>query len=209
VEQTGLAFLMSGTGQALAFPELAAEFLHFHRGFEGEFAENEAFKHSLLRVRDAAFQQIIEGMRAGEQGLRTCIDPASGEAFFFAYRPITVTGWSVGIVVSVQEVSAPALRTNAKIEQSRERTAEALNSRTQSLLQTFLWLLFASVLVLVPLAVLFARSISRPISALADGARRVGAGMNQCITKPIRAAKLSAVLHDSVRLVPAGRISTN
>lgn len=176
VEQTGFAFLMSGSGQAIAFPERAADFLRFYGSFEGEFKENEAFKHPLREVRDAEFQQLIARMDAGEQGLRTYVDPATDEAFFFAYHPIPVTGWSVGIVVPVQEVIAPALRTNAKIEQSRERTAEALNARTQSLLQTFLWLLFASVLILVPLAVLFARSISRPISALADGARRVGAG---------------------------------
>ncbi|WP_462321247.1 ATP-binding protein [Halochromatium sp.] len=176
VEQTGFAFLMSGSGQAIAFPERAAEFLQFHGSFEGEFKENEAFKHPLREVRDVGFQGLIERMGAGEQGLRTYVDPETDEAFFFAYHPIPVTGWSVGIVVPVQEVIAPALRTNAKIEQSRERTAEALNARTQSLLQTFLWLLFASVLILVPLAVLFARSISRPISALADGARRVGAG---------------------------------
>jgi len=176
VEQTGFAFLMSGRGQAIAFPERAADLLQFHGSFEGEFKENEAFKHPLREVRDAEFQALIERMGAGEQGLRTYVDPDTREAFFFAYHPIPVTGWSVGIVVPVQEVIAPALRTNAKIEQSRERTAEALNARTQSLLQTFVWLLFASVLVLVPLAVLFARSISRPISALADGARRVGAG---------------------------------
>lgn len=176
VEQTGFAFLMSGSGQAIAFPERAAEFLQFHGSFEGDFKENEAFKHPLREVRDAGFQQLIERMRGGEQGLRTYADPETGESFFIAYHPIPVTGWSVGIVVPVQEVIAPALRTNAKIEQSRERTAEALNARTQSLLQTFLWLLLGSVLVLVPLAVLFARTISRPISALADGARRVGAG---------------------------------
>jgi len=176
VEQTGFAFLMSDSGQAIAFPERAAEFLQFRGSFEGKFKENEAFKHSLREVRDLDFQRLIERMGVGEQGLRTYVDPDTGEEFFFAYHPIPVTGWSVGIVVPVQEVIAPALLTNDKIEQSRQRTAEALNASTQSLLQTFLWLLFTSVLILVPLAVLFARTISRPISALADGARRVGAG---------------------------------
>lgn len=176
VEQTGFAFLMSGTGQAIAFPERAAEFLQFRGSFEGEFKENEAFQHQLSEVRDAQFQRLIERMRSGEQGLRTYSDPDTEQAFFFAYHPIPVTGWSVGIVVPVQEVIAPALSTNAKIEQSRERTADALDARAQSLVQTFLWLLFAVVLALIPLAVIFARSISRPISVLADGARQVGAG---------------------------------
>jgi signal transduction histidine kinase/ActR/RegA family two-component response regulator len=176
VEQSGFAFLMSDSGQAIAFPERAAEFLKFQGSFEGEFRENEAFQHGLLEVRDADFRALIERMLAGQQGLRTYVDGSNGKDYFIAYHPIPVTGWSVGVVVPVAEVIAPALRTNAKIEQSREQTAQALTARAGDLLQTYLWLLFGIILVLVPLAVPLARSVSRPISTLADGARRVGAG---------------------------------
>lgn len=176
VEQSGFAFLMSDRGQAIAFPERAADFLEFHGSFQGEFKENEAFKHSLTEIRDPAFRSIIERMRQGEANLSTYTDTKDGRDYFFAYHPIPVTGWSVGIVVPVQEVIAPALATNRKIEQSRALTDAQLNQQADSLVQTFLWLLFGIMATLIPVALVFARSISKPIQALAEGSRRVGAG---------------------------------
>lgn len=176
VEQTGFAFLMSERGQAIAFPERAADFLQFHGSFEGSFKENEAFVHELAEIRDADFQRIIARMGAGDQGLTTYVDLNDGREYFMAYHPIPVTGWSVGIVVPVAEVIAPALLTNQKIERNREQTAAMIAERTRDLLQTFLWLLGGILLALVPLALLLARPISRPIRALTEGARRLGSG---------------------------------
>lgn len=176
VEQTGFAFLLSDRGQAIAFPERAAAFLEFRGSFQGEFKRNEAFAHSLTAIRDPAFQSIIERMRHGEASLTTYTDPADGREYFLAYHPIPVTGWSVGLVVPVQEVIAPALAINQKIEQSRALTDAELNARADDLVQTFLWLLFGIMATLIPVALIFARSISRPIQALAEGSRRVGAG---------------------------------
>ncbi|AFL76116.1 ATP-binding protein [Thiocystis violascens] len=176
VEQSGFAFLMSRTGQAIAFPERASEFLEFQGSFEGEFKRNEAFAHQLTKVRDPAFQRIVAAMSQGGHELTTYTDSKTGKEYFLAYHPIPVTGWSVAIAVPVQEVIAPALLTNRKIEQSRERTAAMLNARAQSLVETFLWLLFGIVLALIPVALIFARTISRPIHTLAEGSRRVGAG---------------------------------
>ncbi len=176
VEQSGFAFLISGNGQAIAFPERAAEFLEFHGSFEGTFKENESFKHVLTDIRDPAFQHIINAMRHGAHDLATYADPKTGQEYFMAYHPIPVTGWSVGVVVPVQEVIAPALQTNQKIEHSRERTDAMLNERAQSLIQTFVWLLIGIILALIAVALLFARTISKPIHALAEGSRRVGAG---------------------------------
>ena len=176
VEQSGFAFLMSDGGQAIAFPERAAGFLEFHGSFQGEFKENEAFKHSLTEIRDPAFRSTIEQMRQGEAGLTTYTDPKDGQDYFFAYHPIPVTGWSVGIVVPVREVIAPAVATSEKIEQSRALTDIELNARADALVQTFLWLLFGIMATLIPVALVFARSISKPIQALAEGSRRVGAG---------------------------------
>jgi two-component system, sensor histidine kinase ChiS len=176
VEQTGFAFLMSDRGQAIAFPERATEFLEFRGSFQGEFKANESFEHLLTEVRDPDFRTIIDRMRQGEADLITYTDPKDGQDYFFAYHPIPVTGWSVGIVVPVQEVIAPALATNQKIEQSRALTDAELNARADDLVRTFLWLLFGIMATLIPVALVFARSISKPIQALAEGSRRVGAG---------------------------------
>ncbi|MBV5309525.1 ATP-binding protein [Chromatium okenii] len=176
IEQSGFAFLMSRSGQAIAFPERAADFLDFHGSFAGEFKQNEAFVHQLDKVRDPAFQRIIEAMSQGQHDLTTYTDSKTGREYFMAYYPIPVTGWSVAIVVPTQEVIAPALLTNQKIEQSRDRTDVMLKEKAHALIQTFIWLLIGIILLLIPVALLFARTISKPIHALADGSRRVGAG---------------------------------
>lgn len=176
IEQSGFAFLMSDRGQAIAFPERAGEFLEFRGSFQGEFKENQAFKHSLTEIRDPAFHAIIEHMQQGESNLTTYTDPKDGREYFFAYHAIPVTGWSVGIVVPVQEVIAPALAISDKIEQRRAQTDATLNAQADTLVQTFLWLLFGIMVALIIVALIFARSISKPIQALAEGSRRVGAG---------------------------------
>ncbi|MBK1642182.1 histidine kinase [Chromatium okenii] len=176
VEQSGFAFLISRTGQAIAFPERAADFLEFRGSFAGEFKRNEAFVHQLNKARDPAFQTIIATMMQGAHDLTTYVDANNQQEYFIAYHAIPVTGWSVAVVVPVQEVIAPAVLTNQKIEKSRDRTDVMLSERTQTLIQTFIWLLLGIILALVPVALLFARTISKPIHALAEGSRRVGAG---------------------------------
>lgn len=176
IEQTGFAFLLSEAGRAIAFPKRASEFLEFHGSFEGEFKENEAFAHSLTDVRDGAFQDIVGAMRRSEQALVSYLDTKNGKSYFIAYHSIPVTGWSVGIVVPAAEVIAPALATQEKIEDSRDRTTQRLRARTDHLQQFFVWLLLGAIPVLVLVALLFARTISRPIHKLEEGSRRVGAG---------------------------------
>lgn len=176
IEQTGFAFLMSDRGQAIAFPERAAEFLAFAGSLQGEFKRNEAFAHMLTQVRGARFQAIIQAMLAGEQGLTRYPEPRNGGDYFVAYHPIPITGWSVGIVVPEQEVIAPAVATQQKIEANRELTAAELHQRSTNLVQTHVWFTVITTALLIPLAFFFARSISRPIRTLAEGTRRLGSG---------------------------------
>ncbi|WPL17945.1 Alkaline phosphatase synthesis sensor protein PhoR [Thiorhodovibrio winogradskyi] len=176
IEQTGFAFLLSEAGQAIAFPERAADFLQFRGSFQGQFKKNEAFAHSLTAVRDRPFQDIIAAMQRGERALTRYRDPASNETYLIAYHDIAVTGWSVGIVVPEAEIIAPALATERKIQASQALTAERLQARSDQLQRIFIWLLLGAVPVLALVAFLFARTISRPIQALDQGSRRVGAG---------------------------------
>ncbi|MEW5956797.1 MAG: ATP-binding protein [Chloroflexota bacterium] len=176
VAQTGFAFLMSGSGQAIAFPERATEFLGFNGSLEGDFGNNEQFSFFLTETNDATFRSIIERMRAGEYDLTIYTLPANGQEYFFAYHPVNLTGWSVGMVVPVEEVIAPALQTNEQIEQNMETMSQNIAERSQSLMTTFALILGAIVIAIVPLATLFARTISNPIRTLEDGSKRIGAG---------------------------------
>ena len=178
VEETGFAFLMSDSGQAIAFPERASDFLGFSGSLTGDFGNDEEFAFFLTESKNESFLQIIQAMVSGETDITTY---ATGESnpdtsYFFSYHPVKVTNWSVGIVVPVNEVIAPALQTNAQIEQNSAETAVIIEQRSHSFLNTFLLILGGIVLLVVPLALLFSRSFLNPIHQLEDGTRKFGAG---------------------------------
>lgn len=176
IQQTGFAFLMSHSGQAIAFPERAAEFLGFKGGLEGDFGNNEQFSFFLTEANDPKFQAIIAKMQAGEDDLTTYTLPSNGREYFLTYHPVNLTGWSVGLVVPVQEVIAPATRTNAQIKQSMETTSRDIAQRSNGLMTTFSMILALIGIIIFPVALVFSRTISNPIKALDEGSRKIGAG---------------------------------
>lgn len=176
VEESGFAFLMSQNGQAIAFPDRAAEFLDFTAGFEGNFGDNEQFSLMLTEANDAAFQDIIADMLTGGYNLTSYIHPNTGLEYFFAYHPIAKTGWSVGIVVPTEEVVAQALSTNYKILNNTEATIQDIRGQSQQAMTLFGVILAGIVVLIIPVAAIFSRTISNPIKALDDGSKRIGQG---------------------------------
>lgn len=138
LEKTGFAFLMSGTGQAIAFPERASHFLGFNNNLAGDFGNDEEFSFFLTETNNVVFQSIIEQMLAGKHDLTTYTLPSNGQEYFFAYHPIELTNWSVGIVVPIEEVFAPALLTNEKINKNLQTMSKMSEERSQRLITTFL-----------------------------------------------------------------------
>ena len=176
IEQTGFAFLVSDEGQAIAFPERAADFLGFTGSLEGDFGNDEEFSFFLTESGDAAFREIIGDMLAGATALRQYTLPNRQDDYFFAYHPVALTHWSVGVVVPINEVIAPALNTNAQIDQNMQFTSQNINERSQNFIATFLLIIGGIVLAIIPFSIVFARSISNPIQQLEEGSRRIGSG---------------------------------
>ncbi|NJN92635.1 MAG: response regulator [Anaerolineales bacterium] len=181
VEKTGFAFLMSESGQAIAFPERAADFLGFEGSLEGDFGNDQELSFFLTEAKDTSFKTIIQKMQAGEEGLTTYTPPfkkpdGRGVQYLFAYQPIPLTYWSVGIVVPFDEVIAPAIATNEKITANMQTASQTLQERSQSLMSTFFLITGGIVVSLLPVSILFSKTISNPIQLLSDGSRRIGAG---------------------------------
>ena len=176
IEKSGFAFLLSDQGQAIAFPERAADFLGFSGSLEGDFGNDEAFSFFLTENSDETFRAIIAQMMAGESDLRQYTDHNQPNDYFFAHHPVELTHWSVGIVVPINEVIAPALNTNAQIEQNMQVTSQNINERSQNFITNFLFIIGSIVIAIIPLAIVFARTISNPIHQLKEGSRRIGSG---------------------------------
>lgn len=178
IEETGFAFLLSDRGQAMAFPERAAAFLGFDGSFAGDFGDDEEFSFFLTASENTTLRTIINDMVAGKSDLQEFSSGAGRQSaqYFFAYHPVELTHWSVGIVVPVNEVIAPALNTNSQIQSNMEITSENINERSQDFITTFLLIIGVIIATIIPLAILFARSISTPIHQLEEGSRRIGSG---------------------------------
>jgi len=176
IEESGFAFLMSNSGQAIAFPERGADFLGFSGNLEGDFGNDEELSFFLTEANDPNFQAIIRKMLAGEHNLTTYTHPDNGQEYFFAFHPIELTHWSVGLIVPVEEVIAPAIATNEKITQNMDMTSQAITDRSQTLMTNFLYIAGGIVALLIPLALIFSRSISNPIKTLQTGSQKIGAG---------------------------------
>jgi two-component system, sensor histidine kinase ChiS len=176
IEETGFAFLMSGSGQAIAFPERASGVLGFEGSLVGDFGNNEQFFFYLNETGDEIFKEIIARMQTGERGLATYTHPTDNNHYYFAYHPVELTNWSVGIVVPVDEVIAPAIATNGQISQNRQVTSERIDQGARALMTTFILIMGAIVVGAFPVSMVFSRTISNPVKRLDLGSRRIGAG---------------------------------
>ena len=176
IEDTGFAFLMSSNGQAIAFPDRAAGFLGFNGSLVGDFGDDEQLSFDLTQTNDEKFQAIIEHMRAGETGTVHYISPQTSKEYYIAFAPISPTGWSMGLVVPVDEVVVPVMETKNKIEQNVSEVTSNANNIFRQLIFIFSIVIGIIILSILPLALYISRSISKPIKKLAEGAKRIGSG---------------------------------
>ena len=183
LEKSGFAFLMSETGQAIAFPELSHSFLGYQPPEEKEFVDDQEFAFYLTQSKEPSFLAVINTMKKGESGLITYQSLNTQREYYWDYQTIPTTKWSVGVVVPVDEVVAPALQTNQTIQASTNKTSADLLARSDKLTRDLSLTLAVLTIGMVPLAYIVSRNISNPIRTLEYGSRRIGDGeLNHRIT---------------------------
>jgi sigma-B regulation protein RsbU (phosphoserine phosphatase) len=95
---------------------------------------------------------------------------------YVAYAPIQTLGWSLGIAVSVQEVSAMAMLIENQIWKITDTTKAEMDRYIFISAGIIALLLAATLIGIAVFAVRFTRSITGPILALNDGVREVAGG---------------------------------
>jgi len=165
VGELGYAFLLDNHGHVIVRPGLSADDKRWDESFETE---------NLLESDNPQLVNIAEDMTVGNSGISTCRFE-DGEKYI-AYAPITCANWSIGIVMPVEEIIAPALATESHIISAAEDTKRSISSQISDMRNTFIGIFVAMIFVVSGIAYLLSRRITRPILALDDGAKIVGSG---------------------------------
>jgi len=147
IGESGYAFLINEDSYVIARPGMSP----------GDETER------LLESDNPDLRAIAAEMTAGNAGIAKCCFE-DGERYV-AYAPVTTPNWSIGIVIPIEEVIAPALATGQKIDNKMNST------------QITFIVIFAVLVVVVSILAFWAsRVLTNPIRALMKGSEAIGGG---------------------------------
>jgi len=152
----GYAFLLTGSGNVLASPPEAAEGLGWEVGTTPD-------RFNLLASSNADLAAISREMVEGEIGISQA--KIGGKEVLVSYAPVETARWSLGLVISLDDITQQALTTAGQI---KEKTGWLIRHLT---------LISALLFAAVALATLLTyRRIAGPLNEFVAGALRVGSG---------------------------------
>jgi signal transduction histidine kinase len=152
----GYAFLLTGSGNVLAAPPEASEGLGWEMGTTPD-------RFNLMASSNTSIAAIAREMVAGEVGIRQAT--ISGLEMLVSFAPVETAHWSLGLMVSLEDITRRALMTADQIE---EQTGGLI--KHMMLISTLL-------LVAVAIAtVLTYRWIAGPLNELVTGVTKIGSG---------------------------------
>jgi len=165
VGERGYALLIDNEGNVITRPGLSAGDRRWDESFVTE---------NLLQSNNPDLVAVTREMIAGNTGIaRVTFDDGDR---FMAYAPVPSVNWSVGVVMPVDEVTAPARLTRDQIQNNSLDAATHMASQQESLKNLFIIVFFVLLIVVVILTVLFSRYLTEPLLKLQKGAEAVGKG---------------------------------
>lgn len=161
----GYAFLLDKKGKIIANQNIS----------KGDFLWNEELTtQNMLKSDNKKLAALAKEMTEGKSGIERCI--IEGQDRYLAYAPIEGTGWSLGIVMHVKEIIAPAIATAKKIKHLSNNAQKHIDEETHETV-LILTIIFIVILILVSFtSVKLAKSITKPILTLDTGAKILGEG---------------------------------
>ncbi|HID26511.1 MAG TPA: HAMP domain-containing protein [Methanosarcinales archaeon] len=167
VGKTGYAFMIDAEGNTIAFPSRADNDLRWNdTWYENTF--------NLLDTPNTDFKKVVERMVAGEIGTNEVT--FQGVNKYISYAPISVTGWSMGVVVPENEIIESAIATQKVIKEHTENISNKTKSDTMHTINQILIGLFVTILIVSLISFISARSITKPIQKLTQSAKKIGEG---------------------------------
>jgi len=152
---TGHAFLINSVGNAIAHKDLIPAM---------EKSEGEPVSITTLETDSPQFNAALGNMKAGRDGLQK-VRYSDGKDYYLAYAPVTSTGFSLGVVMAVEEVSKPV-----------RDTQDEITSFTSLTIYQVVAIDAVAIVLAVLLGFAIAGRIVSPIKRLTDLAAKIGTG---------------------------------
>ena len=165
VGDSGYAMLIDQHGNVITRPGLSSGDMRWDESFVTE---------NLLESGNADLVNVAREMTAGKEGVATV--GFEGGDRFIAYAPVKNVNWSVGVVMPIDEVIAPALSTRASILGASEDTASHITRQQETLRTVFTGAFVILLGVVIVLSLIFSRYLTRPLEELKKGSEAIGHG---------------------------------
>lgn len=164
-EESGYAFLLNEKGQVIITPKTDV--------FEAD-SSGVLIGEDYLNSGDADKQRLAETMLSGQEGiLQLTLD---GAEVYISFSSLSVLPWTLGVVVPVQEVVAPAEQMHTEILDMTEQTAAKLTSAIFTSALILVLIVLVVVLITNRIAKNFSNTITAPIVKLTEEAKLIGSG---------------------------------
>jgi sigma-B regulation protein RsbU (phosphoserine phosphatase) len=165
IGELGYAFLIDSLGKFIARPDLSS----------GDYRWDESFETENLRhSSNPELQQIASRMTSGETGVAKT-DFEGGQKYV-AFAPVNSTGWSIGVVLPVEQIVAPVTVTQDKINTAAAEASSHIADQIRNTQTVFIIICAMLILAVAVLAYRLARSISRPLLSLKEAAQAMEKG---------------------------------
>ena len=165
VGDRGYAMLIDSTGHVITRPGLSAGDRRWDESFVTE---------DLLASNNTGLVRVAGEMIAGKTGIER-VQFEDGDRFI-AYAPVQSVNWSVGVVMPVDDVTAPARLSQETIQADTRAAAEHMASQQQTMKTIFIGIFIVLILAVIVLTWTFSRFLTEPLQKLEKGAEEIGKG---------------------------------
>lgn len=163
VGETGYSFLVNKAGQVM-----------ISGAAEGETAVHMGGNADLRASENEELAEAVQKMLCGESGLMRLT--LEGREIYLAYTALEELGWGLATVMDVEEVLAPAVRSQQAILDLTEKVSRQQNTTIHKMLFFYFITVILTAVVIGVAGILFAGKLTKPIHRLAKEAAGIGQG---------------------------------
>ena len=160
VGKTGYAFMIDDAGRILSMPKAGFDMFGLHLE---DVNSEEFFKHTILGMGSSELQSLTMRMAAGGNGLLT-ID-VNGVDTYISFYPVKTNGYSVALVVPVEELQGAITAARNETQQQVEAAVRVAAA-----------LLLVMLVIAIAVSLGLGKTIAAPIQRLTQVATQISAG---------------------------------